>query len=304
MKIKDREKYGKRAFYVAVIGNLFLTIFNITVGVISGSFALVSEGAHTVSDLITSIIAYAGFKIANKPADADHPYGHGRAEAIAGLVIVIFLVVVAYQILVGAFLRLFVKKSLAVPDSIAVVMAILGIFINLAMSQRIINRGHSANSPAIVADGKHQRVDIFSSLAILLGLLVCEYGYPQLDSIIGLFIALLIGKTALNIARENINAIMGKVPSQELVDDIERAANSVEGVYGTHNIRVNYLGSYATVTLHIDLPGDMTVEKSHEISHKVQDKIVEEVEVIRGVTVHACPLGVEYDHNQDIDIIE
>ena len=95
MKKENREKLGKRAFYVAVVGNTFLTVFNISVGLISGSYALISEGAHTISDIVTSIIAYVGFKIASKPADREHPLGHGRAEAIAGLIIVVFLSLIA-----------------------------------------------------------------------------------------------------------------------------------------------------------------------------------------------------------------
>ena len=301
MKKAERERLGKRAFYVAVTGNLFLTTFNIAVGIISGSYALISEGAHTISDLITSIIAYAGFKIANKPADEEHPYGHGRAEAVAGLVIVVFLAIVAYQIFLGAIYRLFIKESISVPDPISIVMAIIGVIVNFFMSQYMISLGERANSLALVADGKHQRVDIYTSLTILFGILVAQYGFPMLDPIIGLLIAFLIARTAFMIARENINAILGKIPSMELVDDIERISNSVDKVCGTHNIRVNYLGSYATVTLHINLPGDMTVEESHEISHQVQNKVVSEIDVIRGVTVHACPIGVEYDHKQEID---
>ena len=84
MKRENREQLGKRAVYVAIIGNVFLTIFNIAVGIMAGSYALISEGAHTISDITTSIIAYIGFKIGSKPADDEHPLGHGRAESIAG----------------------------------------------------------------------------------------------------------------------------------------------------------------------------------------------------------------------------
>lgn len=86
-----RDKEGKKAATVGIVGNIFLTTFNIIIGIISGSFALVAEGAHTLSDIATSFIAYIGFKIGQKPPDSEHPLGHGRAEAIAGLVIVIFL---------------------------------------------------------------------------------------------------------------------------------------------------------------------------------------------------------------------
>lgn len=301
MKKSERDKLGKRAFYLAVIGNTFLTVFNIAVGLMSGSYALISEGAHTISDIVTSVIAYVGFKVASKPADMEHPYGHGRAEAIAGLLIVVFLSLIAYEIITGALARMFFGKALEVPEPIAVVMAIAGVIVNFIISQRIIKLGQMASSPAIVADGKHQRVDILASLAILIGLFVSQYGYPILDPIIGLVIGLLIVKTAVDIVRENLDNIMGKIPSQELVDEIIKVSNSVDDVCGTHDVRVNYLGSYATVSLHIELPPEMSLDESHKIVHLVQNKIVDEIDVIHGAIAHACPVGLEYDHDQQLD---
>ena len=136
-----RDKQGKKAARVAIIGNSLLTLFNIFVGIISGSYALISEGAHTLSDVMTSIIAYIGFKIGQKPADAEHPKGHGRAEAISGLIILIFLVIVAYEIITGAINKLANPNSITVPDTLAALMAVFGIFINLIISNYIINIG-------------------------------------------------------------------------------------------------------------------------------------------------------------------
>ena len=301
MEREDRDKLGKRAVFVAIAGNLFLTIFNVAVGIMAGSYALISEGAHTLTDITTSIIAYIGFKIGSRPADEEHPLGHGRAEAIAGLLIVIFLAIVAYEIITGAIERLFFGGTPAIPDPLAVVMAIIGVITHFSLSQYIINLGERANSPAIIADGKHQRVDIFASLAILFGILIAQYGYPQLDPFIGFVIGLLILKTAFDVARENLDNIMGKVPSPELVDRIVEVSNSVDKVCGTHDVRVNYLGSYATVTLHIELPPEMSLDESHKVVHLVQNKIIDEIDVIHGVTAHACPFGLEYDHDQQLD---
>ena len=301
MEREDRDKLGKRAVFVAIAGNLFLTIFNVAVGIMAGSYALISEGAHTLTDITTSIIAYIGFKIGSRPADEEHPLGHGRAEAIAGLLIVIFLAIVAYEIITGAIERLFFGGTPAIPDPLAVVMAIIGVITHFSLSQYIINLGERANSPAIIADGKHQRVDIFASLAILFGILIAQYGYPQLDPFIGFVIGLLILKTAFDVARENLDNIMGKVPSPELVDRIVDVSNSVDKVCGTHDVRVNYLGSYATVTLHIELPPEMSLDESHKVVHLVQNKIIDEIDVIHGVTAHACPFGLDYDHDQQLD---
>ena len=125
-----RNKAGTKASTIAIIANCILTVLNIAVGIMSGSYALVSEGAHTLSDVITSIVAYAGFKIGQKPADKEHPIGHGRAEAISGLVIVVFLVVVAYEIITGALEKIIHPELITVPGVYAAMMAVFGIFIN------------------------------------------------------------------------------------------------------------------------------------------------------------------------------
>ena len=176
-----RNKAGNKAAIVAIIANSILTVLNITVGLLSGSYALVSEGAHTLSDIATSVIAFIGFKIGQKPADEDHPIGHGRAEAISGLVIVLFLAMVAYEIITGAFNKIFHPELITVPDIYAALMAVFGIIINFLISEYIIRIGKEIKSPAIVADGEHQKTDIFSSIAILIGVVVSNMGYPILD---------------------------------------------------------------------------------------------------------------------------
>lgn len=296
-----RSKGGKKAAIVAIVANCFLTIFNIIVGLMSGSYALISEGAHTLSDVATTIIAYAGFRIGQKPADEEHPIGHGRAEAISGLVIVLFLAMVAYEIITGAFNKILNPSLITIPDTMAALMAIFGIFTNYAISNYIIRIGKEINSPAIVADGKHQRTDIFSSVAVLIGVIASNIGYPILDPIVGLVIGLLILKTAYEIGKENIDNIMGKIPSEDLIKKIEKIANSTPKAQNAHNIKVDYFGSYATVTLHIEVDGNMTVNESHIIAHIVQENILKNIPEIKLATVHACPIGLEYNHDQEID---
>ena len=299
----DNYRYegGKKASIIAIVANCFLTVLNIIVGVMSGSYALISEGAHTLSDVATSVIAFIGFKIGQKPADEDHPLGHGRAEAISGLIIVLFLALVAYEIITGAIAKIINPSLVTVPDIYAAIMAIFGIFINYGISSYIIRIGKQINSPAIVADGKHQRTDIFSSIAVLFGVIAANMGYPILDPIVGFIIGVLILKTAFEIGKENIDNIMGKIPSEELISEIERIANNTKGAHNAHNIKVDYMGAYATVTLHIKVKGDMTVDDAHKIIHVVQNNIVNEIPIIKSATVHACPLGLEYNHEQEID---
>ena len=296
-----RNDEGRKASVVAISANCILTVLNIFVGLISGSYALVSEGAHTLSDVATSLIAYIGFRIGQKPADSEHPIGHGRAEAISGILIVLFLGIVAYEIIIGAVYKLINPDLITIPDTYAAIMAVVGIFVNYGVSEYIISIGKKIRSPAIVADGKHQRTDIFSSIAILIGVVISNIGYPILDPIVGLLIGLFIIKTAYEITKENVDNIMGKVPSKDLIDKIEKVANKTPQVHNAHNIKIDYLGSYVTVYLHIELNGEMTLNESHEIVHIVQNNILKKIPEVKFVMVHACPIGVNYDHSQEID---
>lgn len=296
-----RQKGGKKAVILAISANCFLTVANILVGIFSGSYALVSEGAHTLSDIATSVIAYGGFHFGQKPADEDHPVGHGRAEAISGLVIVIFLIVIGWEILHGAVERIINPALITVPDTYAAIMATVGILVNLSVSNRIIEIGKEIKSPAIVADGQHQRTDIFSSIAILVGVVVSNIGFPILDPIIAVVISGLIFKTAIGVLIENINNIMGKVPSPEFIDEIKKVANSTNQAKNAHNIKVDYFGSYATVTLHMELDGNLKLYETHKIAHEVENNLVKRIQEVKYATVHTCPIGSDYNHEQEID---
>lgn len=293
-----RSREGKRAALVAVIANCFLTILNISVGLMSGSSALVSEGAHTFSDIITTIVAYIGFHFSQKPDDFDHPLGYGRVEALSGLIIVAFLVLIAWEIIEKALKQIMFNQALKAPDFSVALMAVVGIIINFIVSYYIINVGNKIKSPAIVADGYHQKTDIFSSIVILIGVFVSNMGYPILDPIIAIVIGVLIIRTAYILGVMNINHVMGKIPSREFIKDIKNIAESIPQSYNAHDIKVDYFGNYAVVSLHIQLDGNLILKESHRIAHEVQDKILEEKPEIRYVIVHTCPLEDNYDHHQ------
>jgi cation diffusion facilitator family transporter len=273
-----------------VSGKIVLTVFNFVIGTLSGSTALVAESAHIFSDIFTSAIAFIGFKIGLKPADQDHPYGHGKAEPLAGLLIAIFLVVIAYEIFLEVFQKLTLGTSLTPPGAIAAVMALIGIGANFALTSYSMRIGKKINSPAIIADAKHQRVDIFACAAVFIGIVGARMGFPILDPLVGSFVGLLILKTAFDVALENINHIMGKLPSEELIKDIQSAAFTVVGIYGVHDIKVNDMGSYATAELHVEVQSDLIIKDAHKLAHKVEKAIIKKIDIINTVIVHVCPI--------------
>lgn len=292
MEGSEREKVGKRASYVAIFGNIFLTIFNLVIGLLSGSTALVAEAFHTLSDVITSIIAFVGFKIGMRPADDDHPYGHGKAEALVGLIIVVFLIIVAYEIISSVYTKIALGEAITPPDKIAAIMALIGIVINYTMTTYLIRTGKKINSPAIIADGNHQKVDIFSCIAILIGVIGSQMGYPILDPLVGAIIALIVIYTAFHMGKDNINIIMGKVSSSKIINDVKISALGLECVKGVHDIKINNMGPYVSVELHIELNKDLKLEKAHTIAHEVEQKIIDEIASVKMVNVHSCPTEV------------
>ena len=294
-----RNKEGKKATIVAIISNIVLTALNISVGYISGSYALIAEGFHTFSDILTTIIAFAGFKIGQKPSDEEHLMGHGRAEAISGLIILMFLVIIGWEIIVNAIEKIINPNLITVPDYYAGLIAVVGIILNFAVSRYIIGIGKKIDSPAIEADGHHQKTDIYSSIVILISILVANMGYPILDPIVGIIIGLLIMKTAFEIGKDNINNILGKVP-KDIIREIEEVANNTPNAYEAHNIKVDNYGPYYIVFLHIKVDGNLSVDEAHKITHNVERNILK-IDKIKYVSAHACPLGLEYEHKQEID---
>ena len=290
MEKEIRNKIGQRTVTFSVSGKIVLTILNFVIGTLSGSTALVAESAHTFSDIFTSAIAFIGFKIGLKPADEDHPYGHGKAEPLAGLLIVIFLVLISYEIFLEVFQKLALGPSLTPPGILAAVMALIGIGANFAMSSYSLKMGKKISSPAIIADSKHQRVDIYACVAVFIGIIGSRMGYPILDPLVGGFVGILILKTAFDVALENIDHIMGKVPSEEVLNDIESAALSVDGIYGVHDIKINDMGPYATAELHVEVKSDLIIKEAHKLAHIVEKTIIDKVNIITTVTVHVCPL--------------
>lgn len=295
MDENTRKKTGRKAVTVAISGNILLTIFNFVVGILSGSTALVAEAAHTLSDVITSIITAIGFRIGLKPPDSEHPYGHGRAEPLVGLVIVVFLVFIAYEIISEAYSKLLLMGSLAPPDWTAALMAIVGIAVNIIMTRYMMNVGKKINSPAIIADAQHQKVDVFSCAAIVVGVVGSNMGLLILDPLVAVLIAVLVLKIAFDVGKENINNLMGKVPSTDLIVEITKAGTSVKGVKGMHDIKVNYMGPNASVDLHITVDPELSLRNAHKIAHQVEKSVIDRVDIVSIVYVHVCPEGEDED---------
>lgn len=203
-----------------------------------------------------------------------------------------FLGIVAFEILSGAYSKIALIGTLTPPDWTAAIMALIGIFVNYAMTTYLTRSGKKINSPALIADGNHQKVDIFSCAAVLIGVVGTHFGIPILDPIVAIVIALIIIRTAYQLAKDNINTLMGKIPSKQIIKDIENTALSIKCVKGVHDIKINNMGPYLSVELNIELNKELKLVKSHKITENVEKKIINNIKSIKMVTIHTDPKKV------------
>ncbi len=286
----DREEIGNRASKYAIVVNVILTILNTIVGLLGGSSALVAQAADNAGDLTSNLVGLWAFRFGLKPADTAHPYGHGRIEPLVGLFISLILFFIAYQIFLEAYGKFLMIGSLAAPSWIVAGMAIVALVINYFIMNYLFNKGKEISSPVILATANQKKMDVFTSVAIFFGVVGSHLGYPILDPILAVVIGFLVLKTAFNVAWDNVNDILGKVPSNKLVSDIESAALTINGVYDAYDIKVNYMGPYASVELHIEVKSDLSLKEADRIADNVEKNIINKIDIINAAIVHVNPL--------------
>ncbi|ACS90198.1 MAG TPA: cation transporter [Thermococcaceae archaeon] len=280
-----------RPLIVSIFGNIVLAIVKITVGVLYSSLALISDGVHSLSDVITSIFGYFGAKIASKPADQTHPFGHSRFESFFAFFIGMALFLVAYEIGKDAIKRIFGDSTIEV-NAIMIGVVLLSIFSKEAMTQYSLKVGRRLNNQILIADAYHHRSDALSSVAVLVGLGLQRFGFRYGDALASVVVVILIGKVAVEIVLKNVGYLTGTSAPHEILEEIKNAALSVTGVVDVHDLRAHYVGPRLHVELHIEVPPELTLKEAHDISETVKKRIerLEEVELafvhvdIKGIT--------------------
>ncbi|MBO8175163.1 MAG: cation transporter [Thermococcus sp.] len=283
-----REVY--KPIFVSVIGNILLAIIKIAVGLAYSSLALISDGIHSLSDVITSIIGFVGIKIASKPPDKSHPFGHSRFEPLFAFFIGLALFLVAYEIARDSIGRLLAGTSIEV-NSIMLGVAVISILVKEAMTQYTLWIGKKLNNQILIADAYHHRSDVLSTIAVLFGLLAEKFGFKYGDSFAGFIVALFIGKVAIEIILQNVNYLTGTSPPFEVCEKIKETALSVKNVVGVHDLRAHYVGPKLHVELHIEVPPNLTLKEAHDISEEVKKRI-EELEEVERAFVHVDIKGI------------
>ncbi len=267
-----RKKYAYLEAWVSIIGNLFLSIVKILLGLMLNSISLLADAAHTAADVITSVVVLLGFKISSSPADKKHPYGHGRIEFIASLIISVMLLFVGVEFGKSSYNRFVANTAVKGSYTVAIIM-IFGAIFKEWMSQFSIELGNRTNASALIADAWHHRTDGIASVLVAIAIVASQFGYYKVDSIFGLGVSALIIYTGIKIANDSISKLIGEAPEGDELKNIESSALSILGVSSIHKVNIHDYGSYKEISLHIQVNDDLTLIKAHDISEEVERAI-------------------------------
>ncbi|MDN3515298.1 MAG: cation diffusion facilitator family transporter [Candidatus Brocadia sp.] len=282
------ENKGRKATIIQIICNTFLFAIKITAGIMSNSLAIISDAINSLTDIISSVIIFFAVKTSSKQADEGHPFGHHRAEPIAGLIVAIFAGILGFEILHTSVFKLMETHvhKIGIP---AIVTLLISIGMKLIMSGYFKKVSRKINSPALMASSIDSRNDVYISTTALIGVICGLYGYAYMDDIAAILISFWIIYSGYKIGVQNIDYLMGRQPEPGIMAEIKRKAASVSGVIGIHDVRAHYVGNYIHVEIHVSLDQHLTMTQAHDIGKNVQ-RAVEAIESIHKAFVHIDPI--------------
>jgi cation diffusion facilitator family transporter len=298
MNIVDHEKNQadfKTAEKWAVIGiggNIILTLFKAFAGIVGGSSAMVADAMHSASDIVASGVVYFSLKVAKKPADSEHPFGHGKAESIASAIVGGMLLVAGFGIIKNAYDTI-TSGSLETPGMIALYAAVVSIVIKESMYRATYKVGKRINSPSTIANAMDHRSDAFSSIATFIGIGGAIIGFPIMDPIAGGLVALFIIKMGYDIISDSAGQIMDRSADTEKVEAILQAVLNTPGVESAHGVRVRQSGPFYMVDLDICVDKDKSLGLAHEICDNARINVFNSIDKVNEVRIHVDPYGQE-----------
>lgn len=289
-----RFKYGSLSGKVGIICNIILFIGKLIAGLITASIAILADAFNNLSDAISSIVTLIGFKIAGKPADDNHPFGHGRTEYISGLIISMVIIMMGIE-----FIKTSVEKIIS-PEStefnvISIIILFGSILIKLWLSIFNRNIGNKINSSTIKAISKDSFADVAATSVVLIGAVISYTTNFHIDGYMGIIVALFIIYTGVTTAKETLGPLLGQAPDKEFISKIKEKVLSYENITGVHDLIVhNYGVGKSLVSLHVEVPCDMDILKIHEIIDTIERDVKKDLGC--EIVIHMDPIATDDEY--------
>ncbi len=295
-----REKQLYNVSFVAIVGNAFLAISKIAVGIISGSFAVIGDGIDSATDIATSFITLITARIIAKPPDIKYPYGYKKADSIAAKLLSFIIFFAGTQLAISTFRRFFENSSTEVPSILAIYITLVSIFGKLGLSIYLQRAGKTLKSNMIIANAKNMQNDILTSSSVLAGLVFTHIlQMPIIDLITAFAISIWIMKSGYEIFMHSSSELMDGNENPALYKEVFDIVEGISGVNNPHRARIRKIGNLFNITIDIEVDGKMTVEKAHELAHSVEQILHNKMNNIHDVIVHVEPIGEKDLHTHE-----
>ncbi|GLC29415.1 cation diffusion facilitator family transporter [Clostridium omnivorum] len=290
--VKDegvRASYGFLAGVVGIIINLLLFAVKLTVGLISKSIAVTADAFNNLSDAASSVITIVGFKMANKPADKEHPFGHGRIEYISALIVSFMVLLVGLQFVKSSFDRI-LHPSPIIFELIPFVLLLLSILAKIWLSRFNGFIGKTIDSNALKASSFDALGDVFTSSTVALSFVISRFTSFPIDGYIGMLVALFILYSGFSLIKDTLSPLLGEAPDKELVENIKKGVLSYDHINGVHDLVIhNYGPGRCMASIHAEVPCDISIVSIHEVIDKAERELSKKLNIY--LVIHMDPVN-------------
>lgn len=285
-----RRAYGTLAGTVGIVLNILLAVGKICAGVLSGALSVTADGLNNLTDCGSNAVSVIGFKVAGKPADKEHPYGHQRMEYIAAMIVAFIVFVVAIELGVESVQKLIEPTdgswsiTAVIVLSVSVAVKLWMFFFNRSLAKKI-------SSEALKATATDSISDAGATAAVLVALIISHYTDVDLDGVMGLIVAVLIAFAGIGIFRSTLSQLLGKAPDKAVLEDIKQRIRSHNGVLGIHDLNVHSYGKKLYATAHVEVDARMGLSEGHDLADGIERDFAAHTDVI--MVVHVDPVQVD-----------
>jgi cation diffusion facilitator family transporter len=283
-KLETPEASTKLSF----VANVLLLVLKLLGGFVGHSKALIADSLNSFLDLIANSAILIGLRLARRPPDAEHQYGHGNADVLAASFVAMIIFVTGVYIGYDS-MNVIISGTFKVPTAFATGVAVFTIILKSSLFRYTKKIGLKSRSPAVLANAQDHKSDVYASSGALFGIVVAQLGYPILDPIGGLWVSLFILRNAVNLIRDNIHTLMSGAPDRETIERVRKTAAEIPAVKGIMATRMRTLGARHIVDIEIFVNKDLSVFEGHNIAEQVKDRLLLQYDDIIQVMVHVEP---------------
>ena len=286
-----RTAYGILASVVGIFCNVLLFGVKVLIGTVMGSIAVVADAFNNLSDAFSSIISFVGVKLASRPADKEHPFGHGRYEYIAAFIVACMVIEVGFTFVKSAFDKILHPESLTF-SLISVIILCLSILVKLWLGMFNRTLGKRINSTVMKATAADAMGDVLTTSATIASILIYRIFNWNVDGFVGLIVAVVVVLAGVGIARDTIRPLLGESSDPEIYQMVKDKVESYDGIVGTHDLIVhNYGPTRSMATIHAEVPNNVNIEVSHELIDRIERDVTRETGIF--LVIHMDPVDVD-----------